>query len=216
MYYYDFFNAKYILKLWYYVVYLQHLKQINMKEIQTEENWQFTRSLNDEPPKEEIHQNEDGSLYIPISIVQSKLDRFFYSHWSFEMNREVFGRKWARGSGYIEVVHPVTNQVIRRNGDAAIILTGNLRTDSPRLEAMVLLSCAKKLGKAFGRDLNRAKEDAPLVTVRVEKRDASTEETRMRALIDDIEDASELESYKLVVPSSLKKHYETKLKKLKQ
>lgn len=187
-----------------------------MKEIQTEENWRFSISLNDEPPADEIRQNDDGSLYIPISIIQTKLDRFFYCHWSFQMSREVFGRKWARGSGYIEVIHPITNQVIRRNGDAAIILTGNLRTDSPRLEAMVLLSCAKKLGKAFGRDLNRTKEDAPLPTIKIEKRDATTEEVRMKALIDDIEDISELESYKLVVPSSLKKHYETKLKKLKQ
>jgi len=186
-----------------------------MKEITTEESWRFCSSLNSEPPKEEIHQNEDGSYYIPISIVQSKLDRLFYGHWSFEMNREVFGRKWARGSGVIEVIHPVTNQTIRRNGDAAIILTGNLRTDSPRLEAMVLLSCAKKLGKTFGRDLNRTKEDAPLAVVRIEKRDATTEEVRMKALIDDIEDASELESYKLVVPPSLKKHFESKLKKLK-
>ena len=130
------------------------------------------------------------------------------------MNRESFGRKWAKGSGIIEVIHPITNQVIKRNGDAAIVLTGNLRTDSPRLEAMVLLSCAKKLGKTFGRDLNRAKEDAPLATVRIEKKDATTEEIRMKALIDDIQDASELETYRLVVPTSLKKHFESKLKKL--
>lgn len=187
-----------------------------MQPIINEETWRFVNMLNADPPKEEIHRNEDGSLYVPISFVQNKLDLIFYGHWSFKMERESFGRKWARGSGVMEVVHPITGHIIRRNGDAAIILTGNLRTDSPRLEAMVLLSCAKKLGKVFGRDLNRQKEDAPLPVVRVEKKDVSTEEARMKALIDDITDPAELESYKLVVPTSLKKHFDAKLKKLKQ
>lgn len=175
---------------------------------------QFITDLNAEPNPAHIRQNEDGSLYIPISITQSLLDEIFLGNWSFEVTETTFGRKWARGSGFIEVRHPLTGDKIRRNGDAGIILTGNLRTDSPRLEAMILLSCAKKFGKILGRDLNRTKDDAPLPTVKLEKADPTTEEKRMQLLIEDCNDLAELETYRLVVPKTLKKHYENKIKQL--
>jgi hypothetical protein len=178
------------------------------------ELWEFNRIFHSEPNATEIRKNEDGTLYLPISVVQNMLDSIFECHWSFNVTRESFGRKWARGSGIMEAVHPITGQVIKRGGDAAIILTGNLRTDSPRLEAMILLSCAKKFGKCFGRDLNRTKDDAPLPVVKIEKRDATTEEKRMALLIEESEDLKELESYKLVIPASLKKQYQSKLKQL--
>lgn len=175
---------------------------------------QFVADLNSDPNPDHIRKNEDGSLYIPISTTQTLLDEIFLGQWCFEVTETDFGRKWARGSGFMEVIHPITNQRIRRSGDAAIILTGNMRTDSPRLEAMILLSCAKKFGRVLGRDLNRTKDDAPLPVIRVEKSDITTEEKRMQILIEECEDAKELESYRLVVPASLKKQYESKLKKL--
>lgn len=179
-------------------------------EQQEQKVFQFTKDLNLEPDNNYIRKNEDGSLYLPISHVQILLDQIFLGHWSFETVSTVFGRKWARGSGIIEVVHPITGEKIKRGGDAAIILTGNLRTDSPRLEAMILLSCAKKFGKAFGRDLNRTKDDAPLQVVKIEKSDPTTEEKRMQILIEECDDLRELESYKLLIPSALKKQYQSK------
>ena len=174
----------------------------------------FNQIFDLEPPAEDIRKNEDGTLYLPISIVQTMLDRIFECHWSFEVTREAFGRKWARGSGIMEAVHPVTGKVIKRSGDAGIILTGNLRTDSPRLEAMILLSCAKKFGKCFGRDLNRTKDDAPLPVVKIEKPDITAEEKRMKILIEECDDLKELESYKLLIPPALKKQYQTKCNQL--
>lgn len=175
---------------------------------------QFINDLNLEPDQNYIRKNEDGSLYLPISHVQNLLDDVFIGNWSFEVTNTVFGRKWARGSGVMQVKNPVTGEIIRRSGDAGIILTGNLRTDSPRLEAMILLSCAKKFGRIFGRDLNRTKDDAPLPIVKVEKPDITTEEKRMKALIEDCNDKAELETYKLLIPQSLKKDYQAKLKSL--
>jgi hypothetical protein len=172
---------------------------------------QFVKDLNLDPDKDLVRKNEDGSLYLPISHVQTLLDEIFFGIWSFEVTNTVFGRKWARGSGVMEVTHPVTGDKIKRSGDAAIILTGNLRTDSPRLEAMILLSCAKKFGKIFGRDLNRTKDDAPLPVVRVEKLDMNAEEKRMEALIKECDNLRELESYKLIVPKSLKQQYQSRL-----
>lgn len=179
-------------------------------EQQEQKLFQFTKDLNLEPDKNYIRKNEDGSLYLPISHVQILLDQIFLGQWSFETVSTSFGRKWARGSGIIEVVHPITGEKIKRGGDAAIILTGNLRTDSPRLEAMVLLSCAKKFGKVFGRDLNRTKDDAPLQVVKIEKLDPTTEEKRMQILIEECDDLRELESYKLLIPPALKKQYQSK------
>lgn len=177
---------------------------------------QFVADLNSDPNPDHIKKNDDGSLYIPISAVQTLLDDIFMGQWSFEVTSTTFGRKWARGSGVMEVLNPITNTTIKRSGDAGIILTGNLRTDSPRLEAMILLSCAKKFGRVFGRDLNRTKDDAPLPVIRIEKRDATTEEKRMEILIDECDDVQELMSYKLLIPENLKKKYELKLKKLSQ
>lgn len=177
-------------------------------------NKQFVDDLNKDPDPSHIRKNDDGSLYIPISTVQMLLDEVFLGKWNFEVTREVFGRKWARGSGVMEIINPVSGEKIRRSGDAGIILTGNLRTDSPRLEAMILLSCAKKFGRIFGRDLNRVKDDAPLPVAKIERPDPTTEERRMQILIEECNDLRELETYKLVIPQGLKKQYQLKLKQL--
>ena len=174
----------------------------------------FMYRMGEPPSEKDIRKNEDGSLYLPISHIQSLLDDVFCGQWNFEVKESKFGRKWARGSGYIEATIPHTNTKIKRNGDAGIILTGNLRLDSPRLEAMILLSCAKKFGRLFGRDLNRDKDDAPLPIVKVERPSPSSEEKRLKILIDECDDIEELKSYRLVVPPSLKEAYEQRLSEL--
>lgn len=175
---------------------------------------QFIADLNADPNPAHISKNDDGSLYIPISITQKLLDDIFLGMWSFEMKSVEYGRKWARGSGVMTVINPINGEKIIRNGDAGVLLTGNIRTDSPRLEAMVLLSCAKKFGRIFGRDLNRTKDDAPLPVVRVEKSDKSTEEKRLEALIQECDTLEDLQSYKLLITEGLKKTYQSKLKQL--
>jgi hypothetical protein len=160
---------------------------------------QFTFDLNKEPLPEHIKKNDDGSLYIPISITQSLLDDIFLGRWNFEITSSTYGRKWARGSGYMDCVNPITGEKIRRSGDAGILLTGNVRTDSPRLEAMVLLSCARKFGKVLGRDLNRFKDDAPLPVVKVDKSpDKDTEQQRLLDMINDCTTEEEINSYKIL------------------
>jgi hypothetical protein len=175
---------------------------------------QFILDMNQDPDATAIRKNDDGSLYLPISHIQTLLDNVFLGQWSFEVTTTLFGRKWARGSGVMEITNPFTSEKIKRGGDAGIILTGNLRTDSPRLEAMILLSCAKKLGRIFGRDLNRTKDDAPLPVAKIERTDPTTEEKRMQILIEECNDINELETYKLVIPQNLKKQYQSKLKQL--
>lgn len=174
----------------------------------------YLKRISESPDPNFVRTNEDGSLYLPISIVQALLDDVFLGQWSFSVQDTRFGRKWARGSGIMEATVPHTSIKIHRSGDAGIVLTGNLRTDSPRLEAMILLSCAKKFGPLFGRDLNRFKDDAPLPIVKIEKSDATAEEKRMKILIEDSDDLTELKSYRLLVPASLKELYESRIAEL--
>lgn len=175
---------------------------------------QFISDLNADPNPSHISKNDDGSLYIPISITQNLLDEVFLGMWSFEMKETHFGKTFARGSGVMTVTNPINGEKITRNGDAGIILIHNMRTDSPRLEAMVLLSCAKKFGRIFGRDLNRTKEDAPLPVVKLEKSDKTAEEKRLEVLIQECDTLEELKTYKLLITSGLKKTYQSKLKQL--
>lgn len=184
--------------------------------IDTEKLRQFISDLNKEPISEHVKKNDDGSSYIPISVTQTLLDDIFLGQWNFEMLRDNYGRKWARGYGRMTCINPVSGFEIVRGGDAGILLTGNVRQDSPRLEAMVLLSCARKFGKVFGRDLNRTKDDAPLSTIKLEKVDFETEEKRTEALIEGCTDFAELKSYQFIIPKSLQKKFDIKLGQLKK
>lgn len=176
---------------------------------------QWVSDLNANPNPDFVKKNEDGSLYLPISYTQKLLDEVFLGQWSFEMTQTQYGRKWARGSGIMTVVNPITQHTVKRGGDAGILLTGNLRTDSPRLEAMVLLSCAKKFGRVFGRDLNRDKDDAPLPVVRLEKVERNSELERLSLLIDQCHTKEELQQFQLLAKSKgLLKEFNKKLKSL--
>ena len=57
---------------------------------------QFVADLNSDPNPDHIRKNEDGSLYIPISITQTLLDEIFLGQWGFEVTDSSYGRKWAR------------------------------------------------------------------------------------------------------------------------
>jgi len=177
---------------------------------------QWVKDINASPLPENVKKNDDGSLYIPISITQTLLDDIFLGQWDFQMTESTYGRKWARGSGYMDCTHPLTGQKIRRGGDAGILLTGNVRTDSPRLEAMVLLSCARKFGKVFGRDLNRNSDDAPLPIVKVDKTpDKDTEQKRLLDLINDCTTQDEVNSFKILAKQrNLEKEWTKKHKSL--
>lgn len=162
-------------------------------------NQKWVDDINKDPSTENVRKNDDGSLYIPISITQTMLDNIFLGHWSFEMVRETYGRKWARGVGRMTVIHPHTDREIVRSGDAGILMTGNIRLDSPRLEAMVLLSCARKFGRVLGRDLNRTRDDAPLPVIKVEHTPPpSEEESRLIQLIEQCDTVEKLQTFLLL------------------
>ena len=137
----------------------------------------FAERLNDQPLKAEIQINKaaNNSKYLPISFVQMQLDEIYLGLW------ETVNFQWAVianeivGKIELRVFHPVAKVWLTRTGAAAAMIQqksgsaitdigakgkNTLVKDFPHLEAECLKNAAKKLGKRFGRDLNRILEDA--------------------------------------------------------
>lgn len=109
---------------------------------------------------------DDGDYkFIPISVIEALLDSVFGGSWSWDLDRETFGKGYVIGKGRLAYQHPVTGLLITKSGTAGIPLSKEVTMDYPRLEAAVLLNAAKKIGRAFGRDLNRDRDDAPLPSI---------------------------------------------------
>lgn len=129
---------------------------------------EYLELINADP--EGVKDSEDGSYkFIPISITEGKLDEIFGGAWSWEFDREGFGKSYAFGKGTLTYLHPVTNQWIHRSGTAAIPLTKEMRMDFPLLESMTILSAARKIGPVFGRNLNRDREGDLISAVGLDK-----------------------------------------------
>jgi len=156
------------------------LPAIQMAPIESLE--QFTKRLNAQPDENEIQVNKlaNNSRYLPISFVRMKLDEMFAGLWNFELTTYQVIANEIVGTGILEVFHPVARMWIKRSGAASVMIqqlsqknggTGKISNiddkikntlvkDFPHLESEVLKSAAKKLGKMFGGDLNRAFEDS--------------------------------------------------------
>jgi hypothetical protein len=127
--------------------------------IETLEDYQ--KAISADPLPEDIKTNPDGSKYIPISVIQNKLDQIF-PVWSWDLTREFFGRSGITCKGILSLYHPLLPNAFYRSGTVAVVRTQEMRMDYPKAESMCMLNAAKKIGRWFGRDLNRDKDDAPV------------------------------------------------------
>lgn len=136
----------------------------------------FTARLNEMPPQAEVKANPaaGNSWYLPVSFVQMKLDEIFLGLWSWEVKSVQVVANEILVHGELRVFHPIAKAWITRSGTGATMIMqvkdapvmditskikNTLGKDFPHAEAEALKSAAKKLGKAFGRDLNRKDED---------------------------------------------------------
>lgn len=141
----------------------------------------FNERLNRQPAPEEIQINKaaNDSKYLPVSYVEMELDEMFMGLWQTENFRWSVMANEVVGAIDLMVFHPVAKCWLRRTGAAAVMIqqksqsnggTGDITDigqkikntlvkDFPHLETECIKSAAKKLGKAFGRDLNRKHED---------------------------------------------------------
>lgn len=106
--------------------------------------------------------NPDGSYYCPISYVQEQLMQLYRGNTKFELLRENIGTKGSYGVGRLHYKVPYSGEWLFQDGSASIPHDKGMRLDFPALASHIMLSCAKKIGKVFGRDLNRDIEDAPI------------------------------------------------------
>jgi hypothetical protein len=114
-------------------------------------------------------ENPKFAKYVPISIIQRKLDAVFPTWSTKDFRTEVIVNE-ITGSLTLEVQHPVSGERITRIGAAAVPIMQDkgakiddisakkktaLKLNYPALLSLCLSNAASTLGKWFGRDLNR-------------------------------------------------------------
>jgi hypothetical protein len=94
--------------------------------------------------------------------------------------------------------------------------TKQLTLITPKAASMAFKNAAKKIGKVFGKDLNRGIENNELPVVQVEKESKKTTKEKVLEQISKCTTIDELETYKLLCLSDvdLKGAYHEKLKKI--
>ena len=130
---------------------------------------QFMHRLNRKPSKNEIEQKM-GKTYIPISILEAKLDSFFNGAWSTKnISTTIVGNELVV-SLELHFYHPkldtwlcrvgVGASMVRQKRDSAISdidakIKNALEMDAPNAKSKAFKNAVKSIGKAFGRDLMR-------------------------------------------------------------
>ncbi len=158
----------------------------------------FTNKLNQLPNPGEIDKTPDGKANsIPISFIEMTLDEFFFGQWDTHNFKWSVIANEVVGSIDLSVLHPVSGREIKRVGAACVQIMvdsvpDNIKNDKqarnawalnpnnkkagaldmgfPKLKAECLKNAAQSLGKLFGRDLNRKKQDVftPIISQRIE------------------------------------------------
>jgi len=145
----------------------------------------FTQKLNSAPSADSIDKTADGKAgTILISHIEMLLDEYFFGEWDTENFKcEQIGNEVVASIDLL-VLNPVTLRMKRRVGAAAITIMVDKAPDGltqhdrnmwaldmsnkksnaldmgfPKLKAECLKNAANSLGKLFGRDLNRKKQD---------------------------------------------------------
>ncbi len=127
--------------------------------------------LNAEPKPTEIKSNKfaNNSKYLPIGVIERKLDEMFIAWQTENFRYQVIGNELT-GVITLKVLHPILLTWISYEGAGAVQIQfkkdsdftnfsnkiqNTLTKDFPHLKSECLKNAAKHLGKAFGRDLNR-------------------------------------------------------------
>lgn len=147
----------------------------------------FTQKLNKDPEPQSIDKTPDGKAgTILISHIEMLLDEYFFGLWETENFKWSVVTNEIVGSIDLCVIHPSSGLRLKRTGAAAIQIMVDKVPESikespteknkwalnpdnkksnaldmafPKLKAECLKNAANSLGKLFGRDLNRKKQD---------------------------------------------------------
>lgn len=151
--------------------------QQNGVTIKVESLENFSSKLHEIPHKKDIKANKhaDNALYLPIAVVETKLDELFFGLWQTKgFEYRVIANEIV-GSIELGVFHPVAKTWLWRSGAGAVMIQqkserrggsgditdigqkikNTLVKDFPHLKAQCLKNAALSFGPAFGRNLNR-------------------------------------------------------------
>jgi hypothetical protein len=117
-----------------------------------------------------MRKDPKGFDYLPASFIQMEMDEIFLGLWSWEVKSIQVVANEILVCGDLKFFHPVSGQWITRSGVGAAIIRqtkganitdidGKIKDaitmDLPHAETDAFKNAAKKIGKRFGRDLNR-------------------------------------------------------------
>ena len=136
----------------------------------------FNKFLDKKPNKSETEVNElaNDSLYLPIDVIEKKLDQLFNKLWHFRIVGRTVVVNEIVYDVELTVFHPIARVWLTRAGTGAaqirmrnypdqkssplnveMKIKNSVEADAPHALANALKNAAKRFGSAFGRDLNR-------------------------------------------------------------
>lgn len=147
------------------------IRMMSLSEDETSMMSFMLDKLGKHPHESELRINKmaNNAKYLPISYVESQLDMTYYGLWNVkDFTTQVVSNEIV-GSIQLEVFHPIGKVWITRTGAAAVMIQtkkgmestpenkikNTLVKDYPHLLSECIKNAAKKLGNAFGRNINR-------------------------------------------------------------
>jgi hypothetical protein len=186
----------------------------------------FIKKVSVQPSKESVLPTPDGkATYIPIDVVETQLDEYFFGLWKTENFRWTNCANEIVGSIDLIVFHPTAQVWISRTGAASIQVmvdavpeaiknnrqeknkwaldlankkAGALDMGFPKLKTECIKNAAQSIGNVFGRNLNRTHKDVftPLIKQVEDKVDE-----RIMLMISDCKTVFDLDNLKKNNPS---------------
>lgn len=187
----------------------------------------FTTRLNKAPKKEKIQKQETWE-YLPISTVEKELDRLFFGQVEYQIidYRQIFNEISCHAR--LVLLHPVTLQKMIFDGLGSSVIQQDkntkvsdfmlykkpnaLQTALPKAYAAAVKNAAKKIGKAFGSDINRTfEDDYEPMNIKMKATKEEIEADRISHLIKDCDTIAELKKLEQHVPAILLDMYNEKM-----
>lgn len=164
-------------------------KEINPIEISSDLA-RFAQLLNAQPLKTEV-QEMQGNKYVPISVLEMKLDIFFGGLWQVRnIDQQLIANEIVT-TLEVGVFHPIAKEWIWRSGSGAVAIQQRkgaklsemvetkipnaLQKNAPASKAFAFKNAVESLGRSFGRDLTRVEEDVPSMDVQMAIQESANE-----------------------------------------
>jgi hypothetical protein len=155
----------------------------SLKEFEKRMKFHKLLSVNPNKNKIKAHPYMKNVKYLPISHVQSLMDMFFFCQWGMRNFQTQVISNEVVGTMEVYYIDPITGKEHTRTGTAAIQIMVDKVPDNiknspqernrwaidgsnkkanalemgyPKLDAMCFKNACAKIGKIFGRDLNRS------------------------------------------------------------